>query len=193
MSARDQIELECVELPDALEFTVTRHRGWASMALFPLLAIVVVAWLWTTGMLPLRIMAVLGLASSAVAYVTNFMHGNRTKLRVTENELIAKGNFGQLFQRELRIDAGELTLLQWEPVAEGDDSGLYARWGWHHRCLLANITSAQAEGIRHAIADKFPKLRVFDSSPASILFGNESGVTNLGLRETDSGASKLHD
>jgi hypothetical protein len=188
MAARDQVDLNCVESPDALEFTVKRERGWVTVILFPVFAFVVLVWLWRLGSLPLHIMAAVAGAATAITLVANWIHGNDTTLRVTADELVVRGNLNTWFRREVRIDASQLKSLRWESGGEAD-SGLYARWPWNCRCILAEISPEQAETIRDAVAGKFPEIKIGDPPPASFPFGNESGVTRLGLSDSESSAS----
>lgn len=193
MKATDQVDLNYIEQPDALEFSITRKRGWLSTALGLIIALLAVCLFWRTGRVPVQIMAILAGAGCAISFVANWIHGSQTRLRVTSGGLVVRGNLNSWFRNELSIDSNELTSLEWQSGGEGGDSGLYARWGWQFRCLIADITPQQAAIIRDAIAKKFPELQLGDSSPGSFLFGDESGLTSLGLSDPDSDSSKIQD
>lgn len=182
MALADQVDLAHIELPNALEFTVTRERGWIYTFLTPAVALAVLVTIWRTGKFPLQIMAVVAGVSCAITLVANWIHGKETKMRVTAEEIVVRGNLNSWFQEELRIDARELSSLKWDCGGDGDECGLYARWGWSSRCLLAGITRDQAEGIREAIARKFPEM--------TIAMGDGSGLITLGLSGKDPNASK---
>ena len=192
MGATDKVELICDESAGSLAFTVKRERGWITEILFPVFAFVVLFAFWRMGKLPIKVMAAVAGACTAITLVANRIHGNDTTLRVTANELVVRGNLNSWFRNELRIDARQLKSLLWNSGGESD-SGLYARWSWNCRCILADISAEQADRIRGAIAGKFPEIKIGGASHASFLFGNDSGLTDLGLSEANPNASKRED
>jgi len=57
MPIQRKVELNTIEFPDALEFTVSREEGMAERVVFPIFALIVFVWFWSIGSLWPRIIA----------------------------------------------------------------------------------------------------------------------------------------
>jgi hypothetical protein len=115
----------------------------------------------------------------------NWVQDPSTRLRVTPNQIIADGNLHETFDSEIKILTTEVKSIDYAVGGEHEPSGLYVRRGWSSTCVLPGISREQAVSIRDAIARKFPEIGEIDRSPASLLHGDSSGVTTLGLGKTD--------
>ena len=114
---------------------------------------------------------------------TYYLNGPVTKLFVSQNQLIARGNLNRTFTNEVKVPASEVKSLGYS-MGPGEDSpsGLYADCGWlKQTCLLPGLNKQQANTIADAIRRKFPDLERGDKSPNSLIFGEKSGVVTLGL------------
>ncbi len=180
MPAIGRVDLETRELPDALEFVVTRVTGWVELVLGAGLTIFVVGIFWRSGGAFAWIIAALAVFASLYLFLSIWIHRGKTRLLVTSKEISAEGNLHRWFSSKLHIPTAELKSLKWDSGGEGD-RGLYARRAWSYDCVLPEISEQQAQSIRDAIANKFPHIRIDENSPVSILFGDESGITTLGI------------
>lgn len=92
-----------------------------------------------------------------------------------------------LFSKEIKIDAHGITFIGYSSGGEGDSSGLYASRGFFSStCLIANLNSAEAESIALTIKEHFPDIGGSNHSAASTLFGEDPGMTSLGLSKSGS-------
>jgi hypothetical protein len=184
MRAFERAEITTIELPDELQFAVIRHAGWAERFGAPVAVAATALWLWFSGQ---EVFSLLIAAIGGISLVANWVRGQVTKLRVTETEFVGRGNLDQFFSTEARAQASEVTSIGYEMGSENGPSGLYARTGWSHTCLLPGLNEEQANAIAAAVSKRFPEIPAPDLTPASVLFGDESGVTTIGISASKQG------
>lgn len=180
-------EITTVELPNALEFSITREDGLFEQIVAPCLAALALWMFWKTGQLG-RLIAGFAGVTTVLAFVANWLQGRGTMLRVTSDELFAEGNLGRLFSTSVRIPAADISSIYFYMSGEGDDSGLYVRHGWSSTRVLPCLTEEQADTIVDAIAAKFPQLPT-SNGPTSFLF-NSDPLTSLGLSDSKDKSQK---
>ena len=177
-----QIDIQTFDSGGELTFIVTRQRGWDDYFVLPLcIGVGIVAWVQG-----FQLFSVLCIVCGGAAVVANWVQGPTTRLSVTQNQIIANGNLEETFDTEIKILTSEVKSIDYVPGGEHESSGLCVRHGWSRTCVLPGINCEQAVSVRDSIAEKFPEINVYDRSPASLLHGDASGVTTLGLSETDS-------
>ena len=181
MPASDRTEISTIELPGELQFVVIRQAGWAGKLVVPIAVAALAVWLWFSGN---EVFSILVAVVGGISLSANWAHGPVTKLRVTETELLATGNLDSVFSKEARVQASEVTSIGYEIGNEDEPSGLYARTGWSHTCLLPGLNEEEANSVAAAISKQFPEIPAADRTPTSILFGDESGITTLGISDS---------
>ena len=169
---------------DELIFIATRtsQSSWAGyIAIVVFIGLAAIFWIQER-----VIISLLLLVGGGFALAANWAQGNMTRLRVTRHQINASGNLQRTFTTDVFIETAKVTSIGYSTGGEDTPSGLHVWQGWSTTCVLPDITRKQAEYIRDSIARKFPEIAVYDRSPASLLYGNSSGVTVLGLGETNS-------
>lgn len=186
MQLRGKVELNTVELPDALEITVSRDDGAIESIAFPIFAFVVLAWFWVIGRTwwP-RILASIAAISTVAGYISNWIQGGKTTLRVTRDELLAEGNLGRLFSTHEKIPVSNVASIGYDSGGDGGISGLYVRDGWRSTSLLPNLSPEQVNAVIETIHQKFPNIPIQPYSPFTIsdlgIFSSGDQMTTLGL------------
>jgi hypothetical protein len=117
-------EINSIELPNALEFTVVRVLGWFDWFAWIVLAPSVLWMFWRAGSLWTHAVAIFAGVSTAVYLTANWLQGKETRLRVTSDEILAEGNLGRLFTTTIRIPASEVSSRRYFSDPEGDSSGV---------------------------------------------------------------------
>jgi hypothetical protein len=172
----DDCRIDTIELEDELVFVVTSKSGltnWIALVAVTVFAAV----MWNSNSHAWAVAIVLfGGGSLAV----NWAKGNETRLRVTSESIVADGNLQRAFTDAIRIPAKEITAIDWGTDGADGPSGLFVRRGWTNNCVLPGISREQAENIRDKIRERFPDLEK-DTTPASIIHGDDSGITTLGI------------
>jgi hypothetical protein len=84
----------------------------------------------------------------------------------------------------MRIPVAEVKWIGYEPGSDNEPSGLYLRHGWKRSCLLPGLDEDQGLAVVGTIFAKFPEIVPGDKSGGSLFFGNESGLTGLGLSDS---------
>jgi uncharacterized membrane protein YeaQ/YmgE (transglycosylase-associated protein family) len=181
-----RVELKTMELPDALEFTIEREYGWFEIVLG--LAITFLAlwlfWRVHTAIAHLLVVAISG--AVVVSVIAQRVQGRSTRLRVTSDGLYAVGNLDKLFTIKLRIPYSEIASFEYNFADEGASGGIYVKHRGSRTCVLPGLDEDQGVSVKNAIFEKFPDLVPEDTSPESLLYGNESELTTLGLSASDS-------
>jgi hypothetical protein len=177
MRAFGQVDLTTVSLPEELVFVATRRGGWTDYFTIPLLAGLVV-WLWIARK---ELMSLLAAFIGGFSLLASWSRGPETRLKITSTFLLADGNLDRMMTNEIRIPASEVKWINWASGGEDGLDGLHVGRGWTSVCVLPSITEQQARTIRSAIEKKFPEISIDDPNPASFLFGNGSGITELGI------------
>ena len=85
----------------------------------------------------------------------------------------------------MTIPANEITSMGWSAGGEDDSGGVYVATGWKRPYVLPGASEEQGRATLAAIAERFPDFPIADASPASMLFGDESGITTLGLSPSE--------
>jgi hypothetical protein len=184
MSLLGDVELKIVELPDALEFTVTREDGLLENVAVPAIAMIVFWMFWRAGALWPRFIAGFAAISTLLAYIANWIQCGETRLRVTREGLFAEGNLGQLFSRSITVAIEDVSSIGfYDGGGDGGISGLYARHGWRFWPLLPRLSQEQTETLVDAIQKKFPEIPA-ESELNSSLFGDGGKLINLGLSKS---------
>jgi hypothetical protein len=112
MGLLGKVELKTTELPDALEFTVTREDALLETVAIPAITIIVMwAFFWRTGNLWLRIISGSAVGFTILAAIANRIQGGETKLRVTLDRVIAEGNLGQLFSASVAVAMSDISSI----------------------------------------------------------------------------------
>ena len=181
-----RVELTTVELPNALEFSISRESGlveWAGGMVIGLLGL----WMfWKVNTPFSRLIVVVVCVAAAASAIASWVQGGSTKLRVTADELFAEGNLNKLFSTEVRIPASEIASLGHNVGNDGEPSVLYVKHGWSRTCVLSGLDADQGSSVTSAIFDKFPEIAPEDTSPGSPLYGTQSELTTLGLSDSQS-------
>ena len=158
MSLLSNIELKIVELPDALEFTVSREEGLIESVAFPVFAFFVLWMFWRMGTLWIHILAGIAAASTSLTLFVNWIQGGETKLRVTCEEIRAEGNLGRLFSTSVTIPVTDVASIRFDNGGDGGISGLYVRHGWRFTPVLPRLTLEQTQTVVEAIRQRFPEI-----------------------------------
>jgi hypothetical protein len=155
-----KVDLETLELANALEFTVSREDGLLETLGIPIFALIVLWYFWRTGTLWLRIIA--GAAAFATVFIStaNRVQGGKTRLRVTREEFLAEGNLGRLFTTTIKIPTSNVSAIRFDDGGDGGISGLYVRHGWRNTPVLPRLNREQTRNVIEAIRTKFPEIPV---------------------------------
>ncbi|HWT65596.1 MAG TPA: hypothetical protein VN151_05740 [Terracidiphilus sp.] len=172
-------------------FIFVREPGALERFGFPLFATIVLWNLWKSRTFFVQCFVVFAIVYIAVSCAASWLHGKQAILRISNNELIASGNLARIFTTEVRFPVGEIRTLKWDSGGEDGTPGLYAKREWASTLLLPYIDEAQASMIRDAVARRFPEIKIDDDYAASILYGNESGITTLGLNPSTDESSEM--
>lgn len=173
-------ELETRDLGHSLQFVLTKDLGWAEIALVAIVvgSIMFLGWRQNSVIL-------MGFAGFAIiGIVINWIQGRETVLLVNEGGIIARGNLDSWFREELTLSSGEITSMGWSAGGEGDSGGVYVRHGYLRSWVLPGASKEHGRTVISAIEDRFPAFPIADRV-ASLLFGNDSGITTLDLSRHD--------
>lgn len=110
--------------------------------------------------------------------VATYLNGPVTTLFVSDEGIEASGNLGRAFITHARIEADRVeTLGYFGGSGEDGTPGLYV----NRTELLAKLNEREADSISFAVRKRFPLLERGDQSSTSLLHGEDSGITTLGL------------
>jgi len=177
--------LETRDLGNALEFVLTRNYGFVENLAAPAVIGGFVIYSWEERSTIAMLFAALGL----IGLFINWIQGRETVLRVSQMEVVARGNLDSWLTSEITMPVNEITSMGWSAGGEDDSGGLYVATGWKLPYVLPGASEQQSRAIMAAIAEKFPEFPASDKSPASMLFGDESGITTLGLSASERNAT----
>jgi hypothetical protein len=191
MSLLGNVELKTTELPDALEFTVTREDSLLENVAIPAITIIVMwAFFWRTGNLWLRFISGFAAGFTILAAFANWIQGGETRLRVTLDGAIAEGNLGQLLSTPVSVAIADISSIGfYDGGGDGGISGLYVRHGWRFSPLLPRLSQEQSQLVVDAIIRKFPGIPA-ESALNPHLFGDGERLVSLGLSKPGSTAQK---
>lgn len=74
--------------------------------------------------------------------------------------------------------------MGWSAGGEDDSGGVYVRHGYLQSWVLPGAGEEHRRKVISAVEDRFPAFPIADRV-ASLLFGNDSGITTLGLSKQD--------
>lgn len=177
--------LETRELGSALEFVLTRNYGLLGNIAGP----AVVGGFAFYSLRERSAIAMVFAAAGVIGLVVNWIQGRETVLRVSQIEIVTRGNLASWFTTEMTINVNEVTSVGWSPGGEDDGGGVYVARGWSQTTVLPGATKEHGRLILDAIAEKFPDFPIADKGPASMLFGDDAGITTLGLNKSESQSS----
>ncbi len=185
MSLLGKVELKTTELPDALEFTVTREGALLETVAIPAITIIVMwAFFWRTGNLWLRIISGSAVGFTALAAFANWKQGRETKLRVTLDGVTARGNLGQLFSTSVAVPMRNISSIGFYDGGGDGISGLYVRRGWRLCLVLPRLSKEQSQLVLDAITKKFPGIPAKNALNSS-LFGDGGRLISQGFSGSD--------
>jgi hypothetical protein len=122
-----------------------------------------------------------------IGLVSNRLRGRETKLRVSRAEVVAQGDLLSSSTEEMTIPLNEITSMGWNAGGQDDSGGLYVANGFTRSYILPGATEAQAREILAAITGRFPGFPIDDKTWASLIWGDESVLMDLGLDEGNQG------
>jgi len=102
-------------------------------------------------------------------------------LRVSESSIIARKNSASWVGKEVTIPVAEISSMGWSAGGEDDDGGVYVMRGYSRSWVLSGASEEHGRVVISAIEDRFPAFPIADLTPASLLFGDDSGITTLHL------------
>ena len=176
-------QLEARDLGDSLQFALKRNPRWGNVVagLIVIGGFTVVAW-WRHSVI-LMVFAVVGM----IGLVSNRLRGRETKLRVSRAEVVAQGDLLSSSTEEMTIPLNEITSMGWNAGGQDDSGGLYVANGFTRSYILPGATEAQAREILAAITGRFPGFPIDHKTWASLIWGDESVLMDLGLDEGNQG------
>ena len=173
------------DLGSTVEFVLIRNSGWVGTLAGPAVVCGAAFYSWRARSL----IAMLFAACAAITVVRSWLQSRETLLRVSPVEVIVGGTVDNRFIAQLTIPVNEITSFGWSAGGEDDNGGLYVATGWQRSYVLPGATEAQGRAIIDVIAERFPELPIADRTTASMLFGDKSGITSLGLVDSEAPSS----
>lgn len=174
-------ELKTRNIGDSVEFVITRSLGWTEVALELILIGGFSFYAWWHRSAMLAIFVVLGI----VGMVINGFQGGESLLQVSESGIVARKKPASWLGKVVTIPVGEINSMGWGEGGEGDDGGLYVVRGYSRSWVLPGASEEHGRIVISAIEDRFPAFPVAARTPASLLFGDDSGITTLHLSKRD--------
>jgi hypothetical protein len=160
-----------------LVFVVEHETGWIELLAVPLLIVGTGFLAWRDRFWLLVAICAAGLIWMAVGLFRNRSTRSTSKLVVNGQELLATPNLIAHPNRVLRFKPYDLKFLGYLVGGDNERSGLYL----NQTCVFDGLDRKQAEAIAFRIFQKFPNIVCDDKTPASLLHGDDSGITSLGL------------
>jgi hypothetical protein len=172
-------QLEMRDLGDSVQFVLKPHlrRGNVGAGLMVIVGFAFFAW-WRHSVI-LMVFAIVGV----IGLVSNWLRGRQTTLRVNRAEVVARGDL-DTSAHEITIPLTEITSMGWSAGGQDDSGGLYVANGWTRSYVVPGATEAQAREILAAITGRFPGFPIDDKTWASLIWGDESVLMDLGIDET---------
>ena len=171
-------QLETQDSGEALQFVFTRTHGWMDLAFGPLVIAGFAFYAWRQHNVMMMFLAI----AAAIGLLANRAHKRETFLRVSPVEIVAHGSLDDS-STEITIPRGEITSMGWNGGGQDDSGGLFVSRGWTRSYILPGATEAQAREILAAITGRFPGFPIDDKTWASLIWGDESVLLDLGLDE----------
>lgn len=175
-------QLKTRDLGEALQFSCTLNHGWMDVVFAPILTGAFAFFGWRQHSVIVMVLAIVCL----VGLLANRTQGRRTVLHVSQLEMVAQGNLDSASITEITIPRHEITSMGWNAGGQDDSGGLFVARGWTRTYVLP-ATEGQAREIIAAICGKFPGFPIDDKTWASLIWGDESVLLELGLDEKEQG------
>jgi len=174
-------QLETRDLGDCLQFVLKRNLRGANVVagLVVIAGFIFAAWWWHSVIL--SVFAVVGI----IGLISNRMRRRETMLRVNRTEVVALGDLQSSPAEETKIPLDEITSMGWNAGGQDDSGGLYVANGFTRSYILPGATETQARQILAAITGRFPGFPIDDKTWASLIWGDEDVLLELGLDESD--------
>ncbi len=179
MKLLGKTQLETQDDGGALQFVFTRSHGWMDLAFGPILIAGFAFYAWREHSVMVMVLAI----AVGIALLANRAHKHETFLRVSPLEIVAHGSFDDSSTKEITIPRDEITSMGWNAGGQDDSGGLFVSRGWTRTYVLPGATEAQAREILAAITGHFPGFPIDDKTWASLIWGDESVLLELGLDE----------
>lgn len=165
------------ENPDELSFVVEHESGWVALlfVITILTGVGLIAWKQSSWWLAALCGA--GLVWIVFNWLKNPSRRNLAKLEVNEHELLVILNLIEAPNRILRFKPYEVKSLEYRVGGEHEPSGLYL----NNTCVFDGLDRKQCEAMVTRIFYRFPEVGGKDDTPTSMLHGDDSGITSLGI------------
>jgi hypothetical protein len=170
-------EMKTTDLGDSLQFVITRSVGWTEVGFEVILISAFSFYAWRQSSAILTICVVLAI----IGMMINGIRGREVLLRVSKSGIIARRHSSGWVSKENTIPVGEISSMGWSAGGEGDDGGVYVMCGYSRSWVLPGASEEHGHVVISAIEDRFPAFPVSERTSASILFGDDSGITTLHL------------
>jgi hypothetical protein len=199
MQARGYAELTTTDLPDELLFTVVHHNGWLDQIVGVVLSLVFLIYFlgfeiwrhhkWRAPFFDAFVVSVVLLSIRGRA--SKWLNAGTEKLSIKESEITATGRVGSLFQTKMTVTASELKEpgcglaggIQFGVPVELKYSDFSLNRGRKSRRVLVGLSQAQKKAVSDLIFKRFPAFSAGARGPASVLFGDQAGISTLGLSD----------
>jgi hypothetical protein len=162
-----------VEDEDYLEFTSKHESGWAQLLFGPAFVIVVGLIAWRDQAWWMIFLCAFGI----VMFIVKWSRRSVCEVRVNGRELSATADVMKYPNRVVRYAPHAVKKMQYLQGDEGGPSGLYL----NEDCIISGISEQEANQIVARIVLKFPQYDGADTTRTSMLHGDDSGITVLGL------------
>ena len=179
MQLLGKTQLETHEVGGVLQFVFTRQHGWVDLAFGPILIAGFAFYGWREHSVMVMVLAI----AAGIALLANRAHKRETFLRVSPVEIVAHGSLDDSSTNEITIPRHEITSMGWNAGGQDDSGGLFVSKGWTRTYVLPGATEAQAREILAAITGHFPGFPIDDKTWASLIWGDESVLLELGIDE----------
>jgi hypothetical protein len=159
---------------DQLVFTFERQAGWVELLVPPIIVVGCALLSWQDRAWWLLALCVVGM----VMFASKWSREGSGKLTVSGYGFVVIPDFKRFPNRTIRYQPQVVQRLKFfAGIDENDPFGLYL----NEDCIVPEISEEQANEIAYRIFAKFPDIGGPDTRRASILHGDDSGITSLGL------------
>lgn len=200
MQALGHTELTITELPDELLFTVVRHYGWLDQIVGLILSLMFLiyfltfeVWKHHESWAPIfDAFVVLVLLIGLRARAARWLNAGTEKLSINEDTITSTRRVGSLFQTKMTVTASELRKpgcgltggIQFGVPVEIKYSDFRLKSGQKSRRVLEGLDQAHKKIVSDLIFKRFPEVSAGVRGPASLLFGDQTGIATVGLSDS---------
>jgi hypothetical protein len=197
MKARGYTELTTTESPDELQFRAVHHHGWIDLIYHPVFDLVFLTFLLVEGIrrhqekwaYALGLVVIFLLLRRLRICVLRWLHEDTETLTVRRSGIAVTRNLGWLSSAEVTVTASELMEpgyglaggIQFGVPHELKYSDFRLERGRKSRRVLEGLDQSQKRVVSDLIFKRFPEAIAGAGGPASLLFGDQTGITALGL------------